>query len=176
MAQFRRRGHSVLSAAEGEARVPVGLLSSPIPSHLYNPPLNPGGLGSRVPPPWPPRFLQNHAVSGNLKGKIPILRTFWAQGPPPFGVKTLLAPPTKILDPRLLGAAEGEALSVSGTIVLPGAQTSKKRTQGAHWAWKPWNIMSSPFPGRKVWENGHFSHNLEKSGEKKSGKVKETIG
>ena len=41
--------------------------------------------------------------SGNFKGKPPILRKFWAQGPPPpLGSKLHWAPLTKILDPRLL--------------------------------------------------------------------------
>ena len=44
-------------------------------------------------------FFQNHAVFRQLQGKPPILRKFWAQGPP--GVKTPLAPLIKIPDPRL---------------------------------------------------------------------------
>ncbi len=37
--------------------------------------------------------IQNHVVFSQFQGKTPILSKFWAQGPPPLGVTTLLCPP-----------------------------------------------------------------------------------
>ncbi len=58
-----------------------------------------GAWGSGSPPSCPQDFFKIMQFAGNFKGKTPILSQVWAQVPP-LGVKTLLAPLTKILDPR----------------------------------------------------------------------------
>ena len=132
---------------------------SQAPGNPHALPADPGG--PRGPAPIAPRFFQNHAVFRLFLGKTQYFEQI--VGSAPVGVKTLLAPLTKILDPSLssgmvvssrilhprlgpIATLRGKATNgmntccvrrlvlIRGFDVVSGAQTHLGRTQSLRFA------------------------------------------